>query len=860
MVKGMRVTPRGSGTEVERPRLIRRLRQLTSYRIAAVIAPAGYGKTTLLQQFLAAEKRRVVQVRFVATDSDFESIVRRMCVDAAVAAPEAQANLAAALRSTYQSATRSSDLARWFLSHLLDDGILLAVDDIHCCTDPDAAAFLQGVVSAETSNNWLLLGRGELDFPFVVWTATGEMDAPLVLDELEFTGDDISEYASAAGAELNDAEIDEIRERTGGWPMAAAFAVRSADRHAKIPALGATRDLIFGYFARETFGSLNDDSRDAVIVAAELPEIDVSLLEAAGFSAARFTFLMLAQRTSFVRRDGPDVYRLHDLFREFLFAQRDHLPASERFEAVATQLVLRGRPAAALRVFRSAGSHAGIAHVLERFGFDLLENGEGSLVAPCLAALAGSAFGGRSAILALRAMLASYAGSNARADADYRRALEEAPADQRVPIGLRYAQWLVATAEPQRALDVLDGVAPDASDLAEEVEADGIGAMAYALANDAAKAEPRSRRSVAAARSLGDPATLARALQRSAYVAYCRRNNVVAEEDAHEAIRICDEIGNSFIAARTYSILAAIANGSDEHRRAIHYARQIFTHAGKIGDGAAQRNALVIELTVTIETGDFDRAAQLRTTLQNFFASRGFRETATQRLSEATFFIATHRYAEAQAVLSELESVELRPPESALHAALETAVAIAVDDDVWARKAYRMASRWLSRVRDDALSNDDRRVATVVRILLAGSATWLGRESEARTLLDDHTRRTDTTPATEQLARRVRAEIENVRTSIETPLLGYLAVAKVPIDKVRMRRSESPLTRMEAIVLQHLAHGETDKEIAAALGLRPSTVSNHVKAITVKLNCRGRYRAVVVARELGLLAAESPAG
>ena len=147
-----------------------------------------------------------------------------------------------------------------------------------------------------------------------------------------------------------------------------------------------------------------------------------------------------------------------------------------------------------------------------------------------------------------------------------------------------------------------------------------------------------------------------------------------------------------------------------------------------------------------------------------------------------------------------------------------------------------------------------------MRCVLAGCALWLGRESEGRGLLDDNNHRVDATPATESLARRVRAEMENVRSSIETPLAGYLAVAKIPIDAARLRRSDSPLTRMESIVLQHLARGETDKEIAAALNLRPNTVSNHVKAITVKLNCRGRYRAVVVARELGYIAAESPAG
>jgi LuxR family maltose regulon positive regulatory protein len=61
------------------------------------------------------------------------------------------------------------------------------------------------------------------------------------------------------------------------------------------------------------------------------------------------------------------------------------------------------------------------------------------------------------------------------------------------------------------------------------------------------------------------------------------------------------------------------------------------------------------------------------------------------------------------------------------------------------------------------------------------------------------------------------------------------------------------LTVKEALMLEHLARGMTNKEIARALALGPETVKWHLKSIFVKLNAGSRRHAVDRARMLNLL-------
>ncbi len=63
----------------------------------------------------------------------------------------------------------------------------------------------------------------------------------------------------------------------------------------------------------------------------------------------------------------------------------------------------------------------------------------------------------------------------------------------------------------------------------------------------------------------------------------------------------------------------------------------------------------------------------------------------------------------------------------------------------------------------------------------------------------------------------------------------------------------SPLTRRETEILNYIAKGLLNKQIAAQLGISEQTIKNHVTSILRKLNANARTEAVVLAIKQGLI-------
>jgi putative nucleotidyltransferase with HDIG domain len=75
----------------------------------------------------------------------------------------------------------------------------------------------------------------------------------------------------------------------------------------------------------------------------------------------------------------------------------------------------------------------------------------------------------------------------------------------------------------------------------------------------------------------------------------------------------------------------------------------------------------------------------------------------------------------------------------------------------------------------------------------------------------------------------------------------------LPVDIPPRAHEPSPLSRQETRALRELAKGKVYKEIAAELGLAPSTVRSHLHACYEKLGAADRAQAVLIATDKGWL-------
>jgi len=77
-------------------------------------------------------------------------------------------------------------------------------------------------------------------------------------------------------------------------------------------------------------------------------------------------------------------------------------------------------------------------------------------------------------------------------------------------------------------------------------------------------------------------------------------------------------------------------------------------------------------------------------------------------------------------------------------------------------------------------------------------------------------------------------------------------MAQQPTPELADKAKLEELTPREREVLELIARGLSNREIAAALGVEDSTIRTHVKRILMKLELRDRVQAVMFAYETGV--------
>jgi DNA-binding NarL/FixJ family response regulator len=109
-----------------------------------------------------------------------------------------------------------------------------------------------------------------------------------------------------------------------------------------------------------------------------------------------------------------------------------------------------------------------------------------------------------------------------------------------------------------------------------------------------------------------------------------------------------------------------------------------------------------------------------------------------------------------------------------------------------------------------------------------------------------------------QLLQAVRHASEG--DAILAPAVTHRLIERFCTPTTADRRVTDALTPREAEVLQHVAAGRTNAEIAHALHLGETTVKTHVARILSKLDLRDRVQAVVYAYESGFVTPASRQG
>jgi ATP/maltotriose-dependent transcriptional regulator MalT len=199
---------------VERPRVLERLQQATRYRVAVIIAPAGFGKSIALRQYLEHECN-VVRYDVPPDATSLASFVRALVEALGEIAPAAHATLGSALEGADATDDPSAHLASWLALHIPSRPLLLAIDDLHIADqDERVSEFVRRLVERTAEDvRWIFASRTPSGLPIPSWIIYGILERTVTEADLQLSIDEARALAHQASIALTPVEVSELLDK-----------------------------------------------------------------------------------------------------------------------------------------------------------------------------------------------------------------------------------------------------------------------------------------------------------------------------------------------------------------------------------------------------------------------------------------------------------------------------------------------------------------------------------------------------------------------------------------------------------------------------------------------------------------------
>jgi LuxR family maltose regulon positive regulatory protein len=321
--------PRRRRGLVPRPRLSARLDRGAEAPLTLVSASAGFGKTTLLTEWLpAADSRSTAWLSLDQRDND-PVVFWTYLVSALQAAVDGVgAGALALLREPHAS---FDEVLATLINELdaADDDVVLVLDDYHAIALPEIHERMSVFVERLPPHVHLVIAtRADPPLPVARWRARGDL-VEIRADDLRFTAEEAAAYLNEAmGLALTADHVAALEARTEGWIAAlqlAALSMQGRDDVAGFIAGFAGDDrYIVDYLVEEVLQRQQDDVRDFLLQTSILGRLTGPLCDVVVGRAGGGPMLEALERANLFLvplDDRRSWYRYHHLFADVLQAR-----------------------------------------------------------------------------------------------------------------------------------------------------------------------------------------------------------------------------------------------------------------------------------------------------------------------------------------------------------------------------------------------------------------------------------------------------------------------------------------------------------------------------------------------------------
>ena len=314
-------------TSVPRERLLGRLRDARNMPVALIVAPAGYGKSTLLSQWAARDGRAFAWVTLDDADNDPSNLLSALALALDAVEPVGSGVFEALGSQRPNRVTVALQrLAKSLVRRTLP--VVLALDDAHVLRTPESRAVVTAI--SHTAGPYLqlaLASRSDAALPVGRLRAQGS-SVEVRAEDLAMTRSEASLLLRVAGLHLPSEQVLTLARRTEGWPAGlylAALALREqCGDHPEIEKFAGDDRFVTEYVREEVLADLAPVELEFLTRTSVLDCLSAPLCDAILGREDSADMLPRLARSNVLlvpldRRDCS--YRYHGLFGEVLRAE-----------------------------------------------------------------------------------------------------------------------------------------------------------------------------------------------------------------------------------------------------------------------------------------------------------------------------------------------------------------------------------------------------------------------------------------------------------------------------------------------------------------------------------------------------------
>lgn len=370
--------PRKNARLIVRPKLLERLDRWLDLSLGIVIAPAGYAKSTTVAEWCRGQTELGTTIAWLSLDEgDREPAQFLSYVIAAFAnVGLATRGLEAGAEEGFFAGGLSTALAALLDTvAALDHPVVLVLDDYHRVNSPKVDALLRELLNSAPSNLTVIAStRAPLPFDIGGLLASGQAEE-LTSEFLRFSR---NELASVFQPTTDSEALSLLYDRTEGWPVAVQLArlvVTDAPTKGHFDKFHGHSGHIATYLAEQIVSGLPDELQEFLCFTSVVERFSAELADAIRGKRGSEALLSSLEPLNalVIRAEGNDsTYRYHHLFAEYLQKElrrrfgedgvtQIHRRASQWFED-------NGYMAEAVRHSREARDYDRCASLIERAG------------------------------------------------------------------------------------------------------------------------------------------------------------------------------------------------------------------------------------------------------------------------------------------------------------------------------------------------------------------------------------------------------------------------------------------------------------------------------------------------------------